>query len=63
MKIAVTMLIVMLLYASLKWAIYRLSVMAILLYFAELGYELPDKQTMQKYREKVLKKELNIKED
>lgn len=62
MEIVVMMLIVMLLYASLKWAIYKLSVMAILLYFAELRMELPDAQTIQKYRIKVVKKIVGIKE-
>jgi len=63
MEFVVILLVGLLLHAISKWAIYKLSAMAILLYFAELGYELPDKQTIQKYREKVLKKELNIKED
>ncbi|MGM9915867.1 hypothetical protein [Anaerotignum sp.] len=62
MKFVVMMLIGMLLYAASKWAIYRLSVMAILLYFAELRMELPDAQTIQKYRIKVVKKIVGIKE-
>ncbi len=56
-------LILLLLIAGLKCVAYKLSTMAILLYFVERGIELPDTQTLQKYREKVMKKMLHIKED
>lgn len=56
-------LILFLLFALSKWAIYRLSVLAILLYCAERGVDLPDAETIQKYRMKVVTKKLNIKED
>lgn len=39
-----------------KWLIYRLSLMAILLYYAEHGQELPNQSTIQQYQMKVLKK-------
>ena len=63
MEFVIVILAWLLLIAVSKWVVYRLSTMAILLYFAELGQELPSKQTIQKYQEKVIKKELHIKED
>ena len=47
--------------AILKWLIYRLGVLAILLYYAESGLELPDQDTIRKYQTKVLLKMLGIK--
>lgn len=55
-------LIFLLFWALHKWIIYRLSVQAILLYYAELGAELPDAATIQKYRIKAAMKSLHIKE-
>lgn len=52
-----------LLYALSKWIIWRLSTLAVLLYYAELGFELPDAATIQKYRIKVAMRSLHIKED
>lgn len=63
MEIAIMILAWLLLIAVSKWVVYKISIMAILLYFAELGYELPDKYMIQKYRDKVLKKMLHVKED
>lgn len=56
-------LIAILLIALSKWAIYRLSVVAILLYYAEHGVELPSTEIIQKYRMKTVTKWLGIKED
>lgn len=47
--------------AASKWFIYRLGVLAILLYYAESGLELPDQDTIRKYQTKVLLKMLGIK--
>lgn len=49
-------LILLLLWAVSKWIIYRLSFMAILLYYAECGLELPDHDKIQEYRLKVVNK-------
>lgn len=46
-------LILLLLWMIHKWVYYRLTVAAILLYYAECGQELPDTDTIQKYRMKV----------
>ena len=59
----VIILLLILLYALMKWTIYRLSVLAILLYFAESGVELPDAATIQRYKVKVAMRSLHIKED
>jgi len=52
------MVILALLWAAHKWIYYRLTVMALLLYYAESGQELPDNDTIQKYRMKVATKSL-----
>ena len=44
-----------------KWFIYRLGVLAILLYYAESGLKLPDQDTIRKYQTKVLLIKLGIK--
>ena len=44
-----------------KWIVYRLSFMAVLLYYAECGQEMPDHDTIQKYQTKVALKLLGIK--
>lgn len=49
-------LIITLVIAISKWLIYRLSLMAILLYYAERGQELPNQSTIRQYQMKVLKK-------
>ncbi len=46
-----------------KWISYKIGNLTILLYFAELGVALPDSEAIKKYREKVIKKILHIKED
>ena len=47
--------------ALLKWFMYRLGILAILLYYAECGQELPDQDTIRKYQAKALLKLLGIK--
>lgn len=56
-------LVILLLFAVSKWIIYRLSVMAILLYYAERGVDLPSTEIIQEYRMKAAMKLLHIKED
>lgn len=55
-------LILFLLWAGHKWVYWRLTTMALLLYYAECGQEHPDIDTIQKYRIKVAVKSLGIKE-
>lgn len=62
-QMTIILLLVLLLISISKWQIYKISTMAILLYFAELGQELPDAQMIQKYRKKVIKRMLHIKEN
>ena len=54
-------LVIALVIAISKWIVYRLSVMAVLLYYAECGQELPDHSTIQKYQTKAALKLLGIK--
>lgn len=44
-----------------KWMVYRLSFMAVLLYYGERGMDLPSMEVIQKYRLRVVKKMLGIK--
>lgn len=46
-----------------RWFSYKIGNLTILLYFAESGVELPDSESIRKYREKVIKKLLHVKED
>ena len=55
------LLVIALVIAISKWIVYRLSVMAVLLYYAECGQELPDHSTIQKYQTKAALKLLAIK--
>lgn len=48
---------------AVKWLSYKIGNLTILLYIAESGVDLPDSETIEKYREKVIKKLLHIKED
>lgn len=59
---AYAILILLLLVAAMKWLYYRLCVMAILLYFAECGIELPDAAKIQEYCIKAARKQLGVKE-
>ena len=49
--------------AVTKWIMWRLTCLAVLLYCAECGLELPDASKIQEYRMKVAKKLLGLKED
>lgn len=55
------LLIVMLIWSIAKWLMWRISFMAVLLYYAECGQELPDTRAIKQYQEKVVEKYLNIK--
>ena len=57
------LLVIALVVAISKWIVYRLSFMAVLLYYAECGQEMPDHNTIQKYQTKVALKLLDSKVD
>ena len=44
-----------------KWLKYKMGWIAILLYFGERGYKLPESEDIKKYSEKAIKKILHIK--
>lgn len=46
-----------------KWLSYKIGNLTILLYYTECGVELPKSEDIEKYRERVIKKLLHIKED
>ena len=48
---------------AVKAWLWKQNFLAVLLYYAESGYDLPDNVTLEKYRIKVIKKSLCIKED
>lgn len=54
-------LIGLLFWAITKWFMWRLSFMAVLLYYADCGMELPDAKIIQKYQVKVVEKYIGIK--
>lgn len=54
---------IMLILALSKWVVYKLSFMAVLLYYGEQGEDLPAESVIQKYRVKVVKKLLGCKAD
>lgn len=54
-------LIIALVVAISKWIVYRLSFMAVLLYYGECGQELPDVKVIEEYRTKAALKLLGIK--
>ena len=56
----VIFLSVVLAWAVLKWAMWRISFLAVLLYYAECGADLPDAGTIKQYQTKVLEKYLKI---
>lgn len=60
-KLVEAILAITTLICALKWFSYKIGNLTILLYIAEAGVELPDSETIQKYREKVIKKMLHIK--
>ncbi|MDO4326286.1 MAG: hypothetical protein Q4E24_09700 [bacterium] len=59
-----TVLLVMMLFVAItKWIMWRLYFLAVLLYYAECGIELPDTKKIREYSMKAAKKSLGIKED
>ena len=56
-------LAVALITAVAKWINYKLARMAVLLYYAESGLELPDSAVIRRYMQKVVNKSLGIRED
>lgn len=63
MEIILILFVITTLFCAGKWISYKIGNLTILLYMAESGIELPDNTTIKKYREKVIKKLLRIKED
>lgn len=55
------LLAIALVWAITKWIFWRISFMAVLLYYAECGQELPDTKAIKQYQAKVVEKYLNIK--
>lgn len=55
------LLAIALVWAIAKWLMWRISFMAVLLYYAECGQELPDTKAIKQYQAKVVEKYLNIK--
>lgn len=53
--------VIALLYAVSKWIMWRISFLAVLLYFAECGTELPDARKIQEYQTKVIQKYFTVK--
>ena len=51
-------LVIALVIAISKWIVYRLSVMAVLLYYGKRGQELLTAETIQKYQTKAALKSL-----
>ena len=63
MRFVIVVLAFALVMAVLKWLNYKLAVMAVLLYYAESGQEIPETATIRRYMQKVVFKLLGIKED
>lgn len=61
-EVVIALLVITLVVAISKWIAYRLSFMAVLLYYAECGQEIPDNSTIQKYQTKAALKLLGIRE-
>ncbi len=60
---AIPVMACLLLLAISKCAVYKISFMAVLLYYGEKGVDFPTNSTIQEYRLKVVKKILGIKRD
>lgn len=61
LQLLAVLLVGLLIWALSKWLIYRLSFMAVLLYYCERGFEIPSKNMIQKYRIKVAKRLIGLK--
>lgn len=55
------LLIIALIWSIAKWLMWKISFMAVLLYYAECGQELPDVRAIKQYQTKAVEKYLNIK--
>lgn len=58
----ILILTIALIYSMMKWFTWNMTCKAVLFYYAESGNELPDSETIKKYREKVIKKTIGVKE-
>ena len=61
MIVTMLLMVCIIIWLVSKWLIYKLSLMAILLYYGEKGLELPSYSIIQEYRLKAAKKLLGIK--
>lgn len=61
--VGMLIMICILILSLFKWAIYRLNLMAVLLYYEEKGIELSSYSIMQEYSLKAVRKTLEIKLD
>lgn len=57
------LLVLALLIAVSKWIVWRISFMAVLLYYGECGRELPTAETIRKYQTKAALKSFGLKGD
>lgn len=57
------LLILALLIAVSKWIVWRISFMAVLLYYGECGQELPTAEMIRKYQTKAALKSFGLKGD
>ena len=57
------LLVLALLIAVSKWIVWRISFMAVLLYYGECGQELPTAETIRKYQTKAALKSFGLKGD
>lgn len=60
---AIPIMACLLILALSKWAVYKISFMAVLLYYGEKGVDFPTDSIIQEYQLKVVKKMLGIKRD
>lgn len=60
---AISVMACLLILALSKWAVYKISFMAVLLYCGEKGLELPSESTIREYSLKVAKKLFDVKAD
>ncbi len=58
----IAILAIALAYSGMKWLTWNVTCKAVLLYYAEAGNELADAEAIRKYREKVIRKALGVKE-
>lgn len=61
--VAMLIMACLLIVALSKWAVYKISLMAVLLYYGEKGMGFPTGTIMKEYQIKVVKRMLGIKGD